>query len=59
MYKYVHGFTSKLLCDMIVMASDVNVRNTGNTDSINVLHQSQILNASENLLHMQVENDTN
>ncbi len=28
MYKCVHGFAHKLLCDMIVMASDVNVRNT-------------------------------
>ncbi len=24
MYKCVHDFASKLLCDMIVMASDVN-----------------------------------
>ncbi len=36
MYKCVHGFTPKLLCDMIVMASDVNVRTTRNTDSLNV-----------------------
>ncbi len=36
MYKCVHGFAPKLLCDMIVMASDVNVRNTRNTDSLNV-----------------------
>ncbi len=36
MYKCVHGFAPKLLCDLIVMASDVNVRNTRNTDSLNV-----------------------
>ncbi len=36
MYKCVHGFTPKLLCDMIVMTSDVNVRNTRNTDSLNI-----------------------
>ncbi len=36
MYKCVDGFAPKLLCDMIVMASDVNVRTTRNTDSLNV-----------------------
>ncbi len=36
MYKCVHGFAPKVLCDMIVMAPDVNVRNTRNTDSLNV-----------------------
>ncbi len=36
MYKCVHGFAPKLLCDMIVMAFDVNVKNTRNTDSLNV-----------------------
>ncbi len=36
MYKCVHGFATKLLCDMIVMALDVNVRNTRNTDSLSV-----------------------
>ncbi len=36
MYKCVHGFTPKLLYDMIVMCSDVNVRKTSNTDSVNV-----------------------
>ncbi len=36
MYKRVHGCAPKLLCDMIVMASDINVRNTRNTDSLNV-----------------------
>ncbi len=36
MYKCVHVFAPKLLCDMIVMASDVNVRNTRNTDSLNL-----------------------
>ncbi len=36
MYKCVHGFAPKLLCDMIVMASDVNVGNTRNTDSLNI-----------------------
>ncbi len=36
MYKCVHDFAPKLLCDMIVMASDVNVRKTSNTDSLNV-----------------------
>ncbi len=34
--KCVHGFASTLLCDMIAMTSDVNVRNTRNTDSLNV-----------------------
>ncbi len=34
MYKCVHGFVPKLLCDMIIMTSDVNVRNTRNTDSL-------------------------
>ncbi len=36
MYKCVHGFATKLLCDMIEMASDVNIRNTRNTNSLNV-----------------------
>ncbi len=36
MYKCVHGFAPKLLCDMIVMASDINERNTRNIDSRNV-----------------------
>ncbi len=36
MYKCVHGFAPKLLCDMIVIASDLNVRNTCKTDSLNV-----------------------
>ena len=36
MYKCVHGFAPKLLCDMIVMASDVNDRVTRNTSSLNV-----------------------
>ncbi len=36
MYKCVHGFAPKLLCEMIVMASDVNLRKTRNTDSFNV-----------------------
>ncbi len=36
MYKCVDGFAPKLVCDMIVMASDVNVRNTRNTYSLNV-----------------------
>ncbi len=30
-YKCVHGFAPKLLYDMIVMAFDVNARNTRNT----------------------------
>ncbi len=30
----VHGFAIKLLCDMIVKASDVNERNTRNIDSL-------------------------
>ncbi len=34
MYKRVHGFALKLICDIIVMASDVNVRNRRNTDSL-------------------------
>ncbi len=36
MYKCVQGFAPKLLWDMIVMASDVNVGSTRNTDSLNV-----------------------
>ncbi len=36
MYKCVHIFAPKSLCDMIVMASDINVRNTWNTNSLNV-----------------------
>ncbi len=32
----INIFLQALLCDMIVMASDVNVRNTKNTDSLNV-----------------------
>ncbi len=35
-YKCVNGFAPKLLCDIIVMASYVNERNTRNTDSLNV-----------------------
>ncbi len=31
-----NGYATKLLCDTIVIASDVNVRNTRNTDSLNV-----------------------
>ncbi len=54
MYKCVHGFVPKLLCDMTVMASHVNVRNTRNTDSLNVYIPNQILNATKNLLIMQV-----
>ncbi len=34
------GFAPKLFCDMIIMASDVNVRNTRNTDSLNVYIQN-------------------
>ncbi len=53
MYKCVHGFAPKLLCDMIVMASDVNV-----TLEIQIhlmfIYQSLILNATGNLLNMQV-----
>ncbi len=33
MYKCVDGFAPKLLCDMIVMASVVNKRNTRNVGS--------------------------
>jgi phage gp46-like protein len=36
MYKCVHGFAPKLLCDMIVMASDIHDRVTRNTSSLNV-----------------------
>ncbi len=36
MYKCVHGFAAKLLCDMFVITSDVNERNTKNTNSLNV-----------------------
>ncbi len=36
MYKYVHGIAPKLLCDRLVMASDINERNTRNTNSLNV-----------------------
>ncbi len=36
MYKSVHGFAPKLVCDMIVMASYVHVRKTRNTDSLTV-----------------------
>ncbi len=36
MYKCVQDFVPRLLCDMIVMASDVNETNTRNTDSLNV-----------------------
>ncbi len=36
MYKCVDGFAPKLLCDMIVMASVVNERNTRNVGSPNV-----------------------
>ncbi len=36
MYKCLHGFALKLLCYMILMASDVNEINTRNTDSLNV-----------------------
>ncbi len=44
MFKCVHGFALKLLCDMIVMASDVYETNTRNTNSHNLM-----LNAVENL----------
>ncbi len=56
MYKCVHGFALKLLCDMIVMASDVNVRNTRNTDSLNVYipKPNIILNATKIFLNIQV-----
>ncbi len=36
MYKCVHGFAPTLVSDMIVMASDVNERNSRITDSLNV-----------------------
>ncbi len=46
-------FCPKLLCDMIVMAADVN-----ETLEIHIrlmfIYHSQILNATENLLNMQV-----
>ncbi len=36
MYKYAHGFTPQLLCDMIMMASVVYERNIRNTNSHNI-----------------------
>ncbi len=54
MYKCVLGFAPKLLCDMIVMASDVNVRNTKIQIHLMFIYQSLILNATENLLNIQV-----
>ncbi len=42
------------ICDMIVMASTVNGRNTINTDSLNVIYLSSIFNTTKNLLNEHV-----
>ncbi len=48
--KCVNGFAPKLLCDMIVMASDVNVGTLEIQIYLMFIYQSQLLNATENLL---------
>ncbi len=54
MFKCVHGFALKVLCDIIVMASDVNERNIRNIDLLTLYVSKSNIESTKNLLNMQV-----